>query len=130
MVDVDISKELQIKNKTKKFRSSTTFAELMAYSPVEAAQYAIDCWLKTEIMWVPAEEFVKNNWVIKETEKKEEVVANIETEEPIITPENEDSVELTKEDIQELLKANNIAFHHATGIAKLIELAKQNNLLQ
>jgi hypothetical protein len=43
MVDVDISKDLQVKNKTKKFRSSTTFAELMAYSPVEAAQYAIDC---------------------------------------------------------------------------------------
>lgn len=43
MATVDLSQEMQKRSKSRKFWSSRTFAELMAYSKLEAAMYAVDC---------------------------------------------------------------------------------------
>ncbi len=133
MAEVSIPKENQKRLKAKKFRNSMTFAELMAYSKVEAAQYAIDCWVNTRIMGMSAQDFVAKhtNW----TTEIEENVPSPEAEDEIVTdiPEANTSdwteVNLSKSDLQELLKANNIEFKWNLWEAKLMILAQENGLL-
>jgi len=108
-----------------------TFAELMAYSKVEAAQYLIDCWVDSKIMGMDPKEYIKmvkaDKWQpVEEKEVKKEVVeksVEIKEEE---TPENE---ELTKEDLHELLDANNIEYKKTLGVKRLMELATERGLL-
>jgi len=109
-------------------RDNRKFASLMAYDPKAAAQFAIDCWIKTEIHWVPAEEFVK-------TEEKEKIIL-VPSDESIsetkwfVEDKTEGTgIEIDIDDLRELLKANNIKFHPATGIKKLTVLAIDNKLL-
>lgn len=133
MAEVSIPKENQKRLKAKKFRNSMTFAELMAYSKIEAAQYAIDCWVKTRIMWMSAEDFVAK--YTNGTVEIKENVPTSETDDEIITdvPENNTpdwtEVKLNKEDLQELLKANNIEFKKTLWNKKLLILAQENGLL-
>jgi hypothetical protein len=123
MAEVEIVKAQQEQSGAKSFWDSRKFAELMAYSAVDAAQFCIDCGIDTEINGINV---------------KDIVAGKTPTEETIITPTiTEDIVEgtdeevplLTKEDLQELLKANNIKFSHLTGEKKLLDIAKSNNLL-
>ena len=66
--------------------------------------------------WQPVEEKeVKKEVVEKSVEIKEEE-----------TPENE---ELTKEDLHELLDANNIEYKKTLGVKRLMELATERGLL-
>ena len=133
MAEVSISTENQKRMKAKKFRSSMTFAELMAYSKLEAAQYAIDCGINTRIMWMSAEDYVAKytNW----TPEIKENVPSPETEDEVVTdiPESNTSdwteVKLSKSDLQELLKANNIKFNQNLWDKKLMILAQENGLL-
>lgn len=133
MAEVNIAKENQKKLKAKKFWNSMTFAELMAYSKLEAAQYAIDCWVNTRIMGMGAEDYVAKytNWT---TEIKENVPSP-KAEDEVVTdiPETNTSdwteIKLSKEDLQELLKANNVEFKWNLWEAKLMILAQENGLL-
>ena len=182
MVDVDIMQEKQLNEKTLKVWSYTTFSSLMAYSPYQAAMFAIDCGIKTEIYGISVEDYVaaydakklreengeevnvqqeqldkeeaekqaaieKEEAEAKELAEKarlenEELLANKDkvdeattttptTEETTeqTTQEGAETNELSKEDLQELLKANNIEFPGTIGQKKLLELAKTNNLL-
>ena len=127
MAEVSIQKENQKRLKAKKFRNSMTFAELMAYSKVEAAQYAIDCWVNTRIMWMSAQDFVaKHVWQVKEPEFIEPMPEILEETESV-----QDTWEwaLTKEDLQELLKANGIKYNKNLWNKKLMILAQENGLL-
>jgi len=129
--EIDISKAQQEKIKAKSIWNNRKFASLMAYDPKAAAQFAIDCWVKTAIHWIPVEDYVK--WVEKleeveapvVEEKESETKEEVEAEE--VEPKTE--IEITKEDLQELLKANWIKYHHAAGIKKLTVLANENGLL-
>ena len=94
------------------------FAELMAFSHTDAAQYCVDCGNDTEINGVSVYDIVKAPKEVV-VEKKEVVKAEITDEAPL----------LTKEELQELLKSNNIKFSHLTGEAKLLQLAQENKLL-
>lgn len=93
------------------------FAELMAFSHIDAAQYCVDCGIDTEINWVSVYEMVK---APKEVVENKEVVKVEEIEEAPL---------LTKEELQELLTSNSIKFHPASGEAKLLQLAQENKLL-
>ncbi len=128
MAEVNIAKETQKKLNAKKFRNSSTFAELMEYSKVEAAQYAIDCWVNTSIMWVSAEYYVKSAWILPEEKKEPEKEAVLKEESKEIE-KDEWEVELSKEDLQELLKSNNIEFKKTMWQKRLLELAQENDLL-
>ena len=181
MVDVDIMQEKQLNEKTLKVWSYTTFSSLMAYSPYQAAMFAIDCGIKTEIYGISVEDYVaaydakklreengeevnvQQEQLDKEEAEKlaakekeeaealelaekarlenEELLANKDKvdEAPVTTETTTETTdetkevasneELSKEDLQELLKANNIDFPGNIGQKKLLELAKTNNLL-
>lgn len=132
MGEIDIVKENQKKSGALKMRSSTTFAELMAYSTREAAQYAIDCWINTNIMGMSAEDYIKSLDTEKKETKEENKPENKEEiveETPIKVEEGENQISLGKEDYKELLKANGIKFNHNLGEQKLKELVIENNLL-
>ena len=128
MVDIDLAKKHKEKTGAKKFWNSRTFSELFAYSPVEAAQYQLDCRIAdAEIFGMPSAEYIKQQEALnnpKPVEIKEEPKKEV-----VEVVEKEESTDLTKEDVQELLKANKIDFHHALGIKKLVELAITNKLL-
>jgi hypothetical protein len=110
-----------------------TFAELMAYSKVEAAQYAIDCWVDTEIMWMSAKDFVAKhtNWAIEVEDNTPSLKVDdwIATDTSNIDTSDWAEIKLSKEDLQELLKANNIKFGRNSWEAKLMILAQENGLL-
>lgn len=133
MAEVNIPQENQKRLKAKKFRNSMTFAELMAYSKVEAAQYAIDCWVNTRIMWMSAQDFVAKhtNWTpeIKENVPSPKAKDEIVTDIPETNTSDWTEVNLSKSDLQELLKANNIEFKWNLWEAKLMILAQENGLL-
>lgn len=97
------------------------FAELMAHSHIDAAQYCVDCGIDTEINGVSVYEMVKATKPTAESviEVKEVVKVEATDEAPI----------LTKQELQELLKNNNIKFSHLTGEVKLLQLAQENGLL-
>jgi len=129
MTDVNIAKAHQEATKAKAIWDNRKFAELLDYDPKAAAQYAIDCNIKTEIYGIAVEDYVK--WVRPWTEEKETVEEVVEEiSEPIEEVEETEEVEeITKEDLQELLKANNIKYHHAAGVKKLTELANEKGLM-
>lgn len=133
MAEVNIPQENQKRLKAKKFRNSMTFAELMAYSKVEAAQYAIDCWVNTRIMWMSAQDFVAKytNWTteIEESVQTPKVEDDVETDLPENNTTDWTEVSLSKEDLQELLKANGIKYNHNLWEKKLMILAQENGLL-
>jgi len=132
MVEVDLNKEHQLRTKSKQIRDNRRFASLMSYDPKAAAQYAIECWIKTAIYWVPVEEFIKQDTSKPINKNKIEEIKEETTEEVIedeIKEENDDEIEITKEDLQELLKANNIKYHYAAWIKKLTKLATDKWLL-
>lgn len=114
MAEVEIVKAQQEQTGAKSFWDNRRFAELMNYSHKDAAQYCIDCGIDTEINGVSVYEIVNGSKPV------EEVVEWVEWEE-IPT--------LTKEDLQELLKANEIKFHPATGLEKLMLIAQENKLI-
>lgn len=100
------------------------FAELMAHSHQDAAQYCVDCGIDTEINGISVYEMVGA--------KKETVKTVEEVKEVIETPKVEatdDVPLLTKEELQELLRNNDIKFSHLLGEAKLLQLAQENKLL-
>lgn len=119
MAEVEIVKAQQQQSGAKSFWDSRKFAELMAYSAVDAAQFCIDCGIDTEINGINVNDIVAGKTQLEVKEDIEEL-STIDEEVPL----------LTKEDLQELLKANNIKFSHLTGEKKLLEIAKSNNLLQ
>lgn len=121
MAEVEIVKAQQEQTGAKSFWDSRKFAELMAYSAVEAAQFCIDCGIDTEINGINVKDIVAGKTPVVEevTTVVQELPTEIYEEVPL----------LSKEDLQELLKANNIKFSHLTGEKKLLEIAKLNNLL-
>jgi len=128
MAEVIIVKENQKRLKAKKILNFMAFAELMAYSKVEAAQYVIDCWINTRIMGMKPEDFIKSVESKRNQVKEEKVIIK----EPKIEEETEKTdweVELSKEDLQELLKSNNIEFKKTLWQKKLLELAQESGLL-
>ena len=128
MTDVNLAADHQSKTKAKSIYDNGRFVALLGYDPKAAAQYCIDCNLDTEIYGIPVKEYVK--WLPKATEDKIETPIEEEIEsETDEVEEKEETVEITKEDLQELLKANNIKYHHAAWVKKLTELANDNNLL-
>lgn len=133
MAEVNIPQENQKRLKAKKFRNSVTFAELMAYSKVEAAQYAIDCWVNTRIMGMSAEDYVAKytNWTteIEQSVPTPEAEDKVETDVPENNTTDWTEVSLSKEDLQELLKANGIKYNHNLWEKKLMILAQENGLL-
>lgn len=98
------------------------FAELMAHSHIDAAQYCVDCGIDTEINGISVYEMVKAPKEVVEVVKNKEV-------ETVKVEETEEAPLLTKEELQELLKNNNIKFSHLTGEVKLLQLAQENGLL-
>lgn len=96
------------------------FAELMAHSHTDAAQYCVDCGIDTEINGVSVYEMVK---ATKPTKEVVEVIKTPKVE------EIEEAPLLTKEELQELLRNNNIKFSHLLGEVKLLQLAQENKLL-
>jgi len=141
MATVDLSQEMQKRSKSRKFWSSRTFAELMAYSKLEAAMYAVDCWVDTKIMWMPVKEFIANSQkaiAAGNTPKKKEskkVVKNSDPEEDeeeeVDWDEESDTTDpvISECDLKEALTSKWIAFHHKAGMKKLMELAKTSGLL-
>lgn len=108
---------------TKSLWDSRRFAELITFSVTDAAQYCVDCGNDTEINGVSVYDIVGK---VETQEKK------VETQEEAIEDkftEDEQKPVLTKEDLQELLKANNIEFKNTFGEKRLLELAIENGLL-
>lgn len=168
MSEVYIMQEHQKKTKATRIWNSSTFGDLMEYNPLEAAKYAVDCGIDTQIYWMPVKEYIEkaeaaieqNNIKKEEFEENEDQKAeearleaeaaqlaaeeiaknaleslnkeNTETTEQTTeetTTETTENIELSKEDLQELLKSNNIEFPGTLGQKKLLELAQKNNLL-
>jgi hypothetical protein len=105
----------------------------MSFSAKDAAQYAIDCNIDTNIHGMTAQEYVdKCNGTVKVNVVEETAVEITKTEEVKYetTETTETNAELSKEVLVELLKANNIKFHPSTGVEKLMILAKENGLLE
>lgn len=132
MAEINIMKENQKKNKSISIWDYLRFSELMRFDPKAAAQYAIDCWVKTEIYGVPVEEYVKNPvW----EDKIEDKVVKDEISEPIVEEKDEEieseetELVISVTDLKELLKANGIKHHHALGKEKLVKLAQENGLM-
>lgn len=152
MEEKNIMEDYQKKTKSPSLWDSKKFAELMDYSAVEAAKYAIDCGIDTEIMGMPVKDYVACNGVMdnapknlmigeeaghmtlgeghKELSADEEVVEADEVTEDVKVEEvTEENSELNKEQIQELLAANGVEFKFTLWTKKLLEIAKENNLL-
>lgn len=140
MAEVEIVKVQQKQVWAKSFWDSRKFAELMAYSSMDAAQYCIDCWIETEINGMDVKDIVA--WKKKIEEVEEVEVADNTTDKVLeenlpeytttLTKDTEIDEEipsLTKEDLQELLKANSIAFKNTFWQKKLLEIAQDNKLL-
>lgn len=172
-----IVEETQKKTKSKRMWDSQTFSGLMAYDPLEAAKFAVDCGVETSLYGVPVKEYIakreaeleSSKWTIEDNIKADEadkkakadakaaaaqkkaaqvaehdakLAANwgkISEEEPTtevveetattVEPTTEETEELSADDLKELLRANNIKFHHQLGEAKLLKLAQENKLL-
>lgn len=126
MAEINLAQAHREKTWAANLWDSRKFAELMAYSATDAAQYAVDCNINTNIHGMSAQDFVNKQKGIVKAEVVEEIVVEPTVKEEVI---GEQKASLSKEDLQELLKANNIKFHPATGIEKLVNIAKENNLL-
>jgi hypothetical protein len=124
MAEVEIVKAQQEQSGAKSFWDSRKFAELMAYSAVDAAQFCIDCGIDTEINGINVKDIVAGKTPV--VEEITTVIQELPVDEAIV---DEEVPLLTKEDLQELLKANNIKFSNLTGEKKLLDIAKSNNLL-
>lgn len=113
MTEVILAEHNQEVNKAKSLWDCGKFSSLMKYDPKAAAQYAIDCGVKTAIYGIPVEEYVKGKTATEE----------------VVEDTIDDEIEITSDDLKELLKANDIKFHHALGYDKLMNLAKENELI-
>lgn len=124
MLEKNIMESYKEKTEAICTRDSKKFAELMAYSHKEAAQYCIDCGNDTEIGWVNVKDIVK--WITKSV--KTELAPEVQKVEGV-EGEIEWKAELSVEDLREILTAKEIPFKKSFWIKKLVELATDNNII-
>jgi len=121
MADVSIVESNKKKLKAKQVWNSMTFAELMRHSPKDAAIFAVNCNVNADINGVPAKDYISG--------AKEDVVEDITPPAEDKKEENVVELEISDDDLRELLKANNIEFHPKLWNKKLMKLASDNKLL-
>jgi len=78
-MEKQIAEETQKKIKAKRAWNSMTFSGLMKYDPLEAARFAVDCGINTEMYGVPVKEYIAKREAELENSKPT-IDANIEAD--------------------------------------------------